>query len=78
MPRMTRLQHLLYWFGAWRFKRYRRWVGGLWREIYLEPAPHSSECGYIRWEPCVVAKFTSEIYAFEQWPSKLPEARVHQ
>lgn len=73
---MTRLQHLLYVLGAWRFQRYRRWVGGLWREIYIEPTPHSSECGRIRWEPCTIAKFTENVYAFEQWPLPLPIARA--
>jgi hypothetical protein len=78
---VTRLQHLLYVLGAWRFKGYRRWIGGLWRERFIEATPHSSERDCWRWEPCM--RFDSggpaRTYAFESWPirpTELPIARA--
>jgi hypothetical protein len=73
---VTRFQQLLGALGFWRFKRYRRWVGGRWVERYIEPTPHSSELPRWRWELDPGAKFNDYVHAIEQWPTKLPIARV--
>ena len=73
---MTRLQSLLYALGLWRWKRYRRWVGGRWVERYVEPTPHSSECPRWRWVLDPAARFDDQTHAIEQWPLGLPEARA--
>lgn len=77
---MTSFQYLLYVLGFWRFKRYRRWVGGRWAERYVEPPPHSSDCPHWRWELDARASFLADdnTEAIEQWPMKLPTARVRQ
>jgi hypothetical protein len=43
---VTRLQRLLDVLGLWRFRFYRRWVGGRWAESYVEATPHSTELPY--------------------------------
>ena len=87
---MTHFQQLLYVLGFWRFKRYRRWVGGRWAERlgcagmltspchYIEPTPHSSEYLHWRWEPDPGARFNDHTHAIEQWPIELPEAHVRR
>lgn len=75
--RMTWLQRILYKLGAWRFQRYRRWVGGPWRERYIEAPVHSSELDYMRWEPCGLSPLGNALgalYRSEVWPVKLPVA----
>lgn len=73
---MTHFQRLLNAFGFWRFKRYRRWVGGRWAERYIEPTVHSSECPHWRWELDPGALFDDATHAIEQWSIKLPQAHV--
>lgn len=73
---MTRLQRILYRLGAWRIQRFRRWVGGFWREVYIEPTPHSSECPYWKWKPCAELSSLGYTYKFEDWSTKLPIARA--
>lgn len=75
---MTRLQHVLYALGFWRWRRYRRWVGGRWAERYVEPTPHSSEWPRWRWELDPTARFDDATHAIEQWPTELPAARVRR
>lgn len=73
---MTHFQRVLNMLGCWRFKLYRRWVGGRWAERYIEPTPHSSECPRWRWELDPGARFDAATHAIEQWSIKLPEAHV--
>lgn len=82
---MTRLQRVLNKLGAWRFQRFRRWVGGPWRERYIDATPHSSECPYFRWEPygaltlnelLVRAALGPDSPQFEMWPVKPPIAHA--
>lgn len=76
---MTRLQRVFYRLGAWRLQRFRRWVGGPWRERYIEPTVHSSECPRLRWEPCELSPLGNPlgvVYRSELWPLPLPIARV--
>lgn len=75
---MTRFQRMLDTLGFWRFRFYRRWVGGRWAERYVEPTPHSSECPYWRWRWDSQATFNDYTHAIEQWPLKLPKAQVRQ
>lgn len=75
---MTSIQRLLNILGLWRFKRYRRWVGGRWAERYVDPTPHSSEHPRWRWEPDPGARFNDHTHAIEQWPIALPEAHVRR
>jgi hypothetical protein len=72
---MTRFQQWLYKLGFGRFKRFRRWVGGVWIDRYIEPTPHSSECPYWKWMFDPGARFDDRAGAIEQWPVKLPKAR---
>lgn len=70
---MTRLQHLLYVLGFWRFKLYRRWVGGRWAEQW--PVIGG---GRFRWKLDANASFNDYTQAIEQWPIKLPKAHVRR
>lgn len=70
---MTRIQRVLRFFGFWRFRFYRRWVGGRWAERYIEPTVHSSGQSCLRWEQDNAAGFNDVTYAIEQWP-KTPKA----
>jgi hypothetical protein len=73
---VTHFQRMLNALGCWRFKRYRRWVGGVWVERYIERAPHSSRCPYWRWVQDPNARFDDNTHAIEQWSIQLPEAQV--
>ena len=75
---MTRFQHALHVIGFWRFKRFRRWVGGRWVERYIEPTPHSSESPRWRWVLDPSARFDAHTHLIEQWAIKLPEAHVRR
>jgi hypothetical protein len=73
---VTRLQRLLDVLGLWRFRFYRRWVGGRWAESYVEATPHSTELPYWRWVLDPRATFDDATHAIEQWSTKLlPEAK---
>lgn len=73
---MTRLQRILYKLGAWRWQRFRRWVGGPWREVWHYATPHSSELDYARWE-LTAPQDADTCHAVELWPMKqLPIARA--
>lgn len=73
---MTHFQRVLNALGCWRFKRYRRWVGGRWVERYIEPPSHASVCPRWRWELDPDAQFDAATHAIEQWSIKLPQASV--
>lgn len=81
---MTRLQRVLYRLGAWRFQRYRQWVGGCWIERYIAPTPHSSESPCFRWAPTVFVDGDGQAgwhtsCAVEHWPiAKLPPAYARE
>jgi hypothetical protein len=72
---MTIFQRLLYGLGFWRVKRYRRWIGGRWAEC-CSKTTHSPAVPRWRWKPDMDAHFDEHTHAIEQWPSKLPKARV--
>ena len=73
---MTRVQRMLDVLGLWRFRFYRRWVGGRWAERYVDEwTPHSTAWPYWRWVPDPSATFDDATHAIEQWSTKLPEAK---
>lgn len=72
---MTLGQRLLDVLGFWRFRFYRRWVGGRWAERYVEPTPHSTECPHWRWVLDPRATFDDSTHKIEQWALKLPKAK---
>lgn len=79
---MTPVQQLLNKLGAWRFKRFRRWVGGRWAQR-TEGDDGGIETplllGYdvstplYRWDQRSDASFTDkDVCAIEQWPLPWP------
>lgn len=76
---MTKLQRILNRLGAWRFRRFRRWVGGRWAERYIEPTPHSSESPCYQWVLSPDAGFDDFTSAIEQWSvAELPPAHARE
>jgi hypothetical protein len=68
---MTRLQRMLYWFGAGQRRWFRRWVGGRWVKRLKWLTPCASHTFQMEWHPF------RGVVGIEQWPSEeLPRARA--
>ena len=48
---MTRLQLVMFWFGAGQSERFRRWVGGVWqaREYHARLIDRRGYVAYVQW-----------------------------